>query len=62
KPILDWVANNLSLENVRVNVMAQYRPEYRAHEYEDINRRLTLREFGEAYDYGKRLGLDLIER
>ncbi|MDI6707710.1 MAG: radical SAM protein, partial [Candidatus Thermoplasmatota archaeon] len=62
KPILDWVANNLSLENVRVNVMAQYRPEYRAHEYEDINRRLTLREFEEAYDYGKRLGLDLIER
>ncbi len=62
KPILEWIANNLNLKNVRVNVMAQYRPEYRAHEYEDINRRLTLREFEEACEYANKLGLDLVER
>lgn len=62
KPVLNWIANNLNLETVRVNVMAQYRPEYKANEYEDINRRLTLREFEEAWDYGKKLGLDLVER
>ncbi|MEW6069511.1 MAG: radical SAM protein [Candidatus Thermoplasmatota archaeon] len=62
KPTLDWIASNLNLENVRVNVMAQYRPEYRAHEYDDINKRLSLREFEEAWEYGRKLGLDLVER
>jgi putative pyruvate formate lyase activating enzyme len=42
-----------------VNVMAQYRPCYRAHECPKINRHLTPAEFHEAYAYAARLGLRL---
>ncbi|RLI92636.1 MAG: radical SAM protein [Candidatus Altiarchaeales archaeon] len=57
-PILEWISRNL--ENVRVNVMAQYRPEYRAMEFEDINRRLDMNEFREAIEFARELGLDLV--
>ncbi len=62
KPVLDWIAENLNLKNIRVNVMAQYRPEYKAHLYGDINRRLTTKEFETAFEYAERLGLDLVGR
>jgi putative pyruvate formate lyase activating enzyme len=42
-----------------VNVMAQYRPCYRAHECPKINRHPTPAEFHEAYAYAARLGLRL---
>ncbi len=58
KPVLDWIKRNL--DNVYVNVMGQYRPEYRAMEYRDINRRLHYGEFMEAVSYAGNLGLDLI--
>lgn len=61
KPVLDWIAENLNLKNIRVNVMAQYRPEYKAHLYGDINRRLTTKEFETAFEYAERLGLDIVE-
>lgn len=60
KPILNWIADNM--DNVRVNVMAQYHPEWKAFEYEDINRRLTRSEFLSAYKYAEDLGLNLVER
>ena len=56
--ILDFLANKLS-PNTYVNVMAQYRPCYRAHECERINRPPTHREFVEAHGYAARLGLRL---
>ncbi len=59
KPILDWIKENL--DNVYVNVMGQYRPEYRAMEHKDINRRLNYLELREAVSYARSLGLDLIE-
>ena len=40
RPVLEWIAENLG-RDVRVNVMFQYRPEYRADEYPEINRRLS---------------------
>ncbi len=55
KPILEWIAKNL--DDIRMNVMDQYRPEYKAGNYEDINRRLTREEFIKAYEFSKRLGL-----
>ncbi|OYT54011.1 MAG: radical SAM protein [Candidatus Altiarchaeales archaeon ex4484_2] len=58
KPILDWIKENL--DNVYVNVMGQYRPEYRVMEYADINRRLHYGELEEAVSYAENLGLDLI--
>jgi putative pyruvate formate lyase activating enzyme len=43
EPILKWISKNL--HNTAVNVMAQYRPEYHAHEFEDIARPLSREEY-----------------
>ena len=43
EPILKWISKNLP--NTAVNVMAQYRPEYDAHEFEDIARPLSREEY-----------------
>lgn len=56
--ILDFLASELSA-NTYVNVMAQYRPCYRAHECEAIARPPTHREFSQAYAYAAQLGLRL---
>ena len=59
KPILDWISENL--ENVRVNIMAQYRPMYQASEHPEINQPLKTLEFLEAKEHALSLGLDLVE-
>lgn len=59
KPILNWIAENL--ENVRVNVMDQYRPEYNAYEYEELTRRLKKEEFNRAHKLALDLGLSLTD-
>jgi putative pyruvate formate lyase activating enzyme len=59
KPILDWIAENL--KNVRINVMAQYRPWHQASEYPEISKSLNPSEFLEARNYAYSLGLDLVE-
>jgi len=55
-PILDWIAKNLGTW-VRVNVMFQYRPEWRAHEIPELQRRLTGKEMEEAVRLAKKSGL-----
>ncbi len=60
KQILQWIAENLDLSSVMVNIMAQYRPMYKAKEYEEISRFPTLKEFTEVLEYGKKLGLSLV--
>jgi putative pyruvate formate lyase activating enzyme len=60
KVILKWIAENLDITKVRVNVMDQYHPDWKAWEYKDINRRLKISEFAEAINYGKELGLNLV--
>ena len=47
KPILNWIAENLGVET-RVNVMFQYRPEWRAYEIPELRRRLTRDEMERA--------------
>lgn len=59
KPALAWIANNL--HEVKVNVMAQYRPEHRAHEFDEIARPLKMAEYRTALDIAERLGLDLCD-
>ncbi len=56
RPILEWVAKNLGAE-VRLNLMDQYRPEWRAHEVPELRRRLTRNEFDEAVEIAKSVGL-----
>jgi putative pyruvate formate lyase activating enzyme len=47
KPIINWIAENLGVET-RVNVMFQYRPEWRAYEIPELRRRLTKNEMEKA--------------
>lgn len=55
KPILRWISKNLS--NIRLNIMDQYRPEYKAMGYEELQRRLTWDEYQEALKFAENLGL-----
>ncbi|HUV25469.1 MAG TPA: radical SAM protein [Methanomassiliicoccales archaeon] len=55
-PVLEWLADKIP--GVMVNVMAQYRPVYRAKEHRDISRHLGNEEYQAAL--GKAKDLDLI--
>ena len=50
--VLKFIAEEISVHSY-VNVMAQYRPEYRAGEYPEISRRITHKEFLEALQLAK---------
>ncbi len=56
KPILQWIARNLGVET-RVNLMFQYRPEWRAHEVPELRRRLTRAEIQRAEELAEEAGL-----
>jgi putative pyruvate formate lyase activating enzyme len=51
-----WVAENLP-QSTYVNIMAQYRVEYRAFEYPEISRGITVEEFLEAMKWAEQYGL-----
>ncbi|ASJ09336.1 radical SAM protein [Thermococcus siculi] len=55
RPVLGWIAKNLG-KDVRVNVMFQYRPEYRADEYPEIDRRPSKEEMERALEMVEELG------
>ena len=57
-PILDWIGENVS--GALVNIMAQYRPCYKATHYRDIARSVSRAEYQRVMDYGKEKGLNLI--
>ena len=50
--VLKFIAEEISVHSY-VNIMEQYRPEYRAHEYPEINRRITHKEYLEAIQWAK---------
>ena len=54
--VLRFIAEEISVHSY-VNVMDQYRPEYRAHECPEINRRITQKEYLEATQWAKRYRL-----
>jgi putative pyruvate formate lyase activating enzyme len=56
RPIIGWIADNLGRET-RVNVMFQYRPEWRAHEIPELCRRLTGDEMEKTVELAKEAGL-----
>ena len=56
KPIMIWIAQNLGTL-VRTNVMFQYRPEWRADEISELQRRLTRSETERAIQLAKEAGL-----
>ncbi len=55
RPILKWIKENRP--DAVVNVMAQYHPDYKAHNYPGLNRHLSSQEFREAVRFAGELGL-----
>ncbi len=55
KPILDYIAKELP--NAVVNLMSQYRPQWKSFEYSEINRRTTSQEMQEVRRYADKLGI-----
>lgn len=56
KKILKWIKENID-EKVYISVMTQYFPIYKANEYEEINRKITKKEYEEIEDYIYDLGI-----
>lgn len=54
--VLEFIAMELSRGSY-VNIMDQYRPTYRAHEYVGVNRRITITEYLEVVEMARKLGL-----
>ncbi|MFA5881609.1 MAG: radical SAM protein [Eubacteriales bacterium] len=58
KEILDFIAKELCPDCL-VNIMDQYYPAHRAHEYVELNQRVSGKDWKEAVAYAKKLGLRL---
>jgi len=58
KPILKYIAAHVP--NALVNIMAQYRPEYKVSEYKDISRPVLPEEVSRVKDYAEKLGIHQI--
>lgn len=61
KPILQWIHDSLG-PMTRVNLMFQYRPEWRAGEREELRRRLTSEEIEEALQMAREARLQNLVR
>ncbi len=61
RAIFDFLAEHVSPDTY-VNVMGQYRPEYRAAEYAEINRRPTAEEMHQALELFSAAGLHRLDR
>ncbi len=60
KNILKWIGENIA-DRAHVNLMSQYRPEYKALEHPEIARRLHSEEYRKAIDYLMRYGIKYYE-
>ena len=56
KPIIEWIVKNLGTET-RVNIMFQYKPEWRAGEIPELRRRLTGKERTQTGKLARKAGL-----
>ena len=56
KEVFGWIGENLP-KDTYLNIMAQYRPMYKAFDYPDIARRITSQEYKEAVKWAKEAGL-----
>jgi len=57
RAVLEWIVENLG-SMVRVNLMDQYRPEYKAHEFDELGRRLMSDEFSKALEIAREARLE----
>lgn len=49
-------------KDIHVNIMDQYRPEGKAHQYNKINRRITTKEFSRVVQIAEKLGLKIVDK
>ena len=56
KKVIEWIAKNLPKDTC-FNIMAQYRPMYKAFDYPEISRRITRKEYSDAIKWAKEAGL-----
>ncbi len=54
--VIEWIADNLP-KDTYVNIMAQYRPEFRAYDHPQISRRITADEYDSVVSRANELGL-----
>ncbi len=59
KPIVEWISKKLGTET-RVNILFQYRPEWKASEIPELRRRLTKSEMKRATQLAENAGLENI--
>jgi len=60
KEVIEWIAKNLP-KDTYLNIMSQYTPTYKAHEYPAIARRITREEYSEAIRVARQAGLTNVE-
>jgi putative pyruvate formate lyase activating enzyme len=60
REVLSFIRHEIS-QDAFVNIMAQYHPCYQALEYQEIARRPTMKEYAEAVEYARKLGLTRAE-
>ncbi|HAQ18151.1 MAG TPA: radical SAM protein [Prolixibacteraceae bacterium] len=58
--VVKWIAENLP-KDTYVNLMSQYIPVYKANNYPEISRRITMDEYSEVISYAKAAGLTNLE-
>lgn len=56
REVLEFIADEIS-KNTYINIMDQYRPMYKAYEFEKLNKRPTAEEYGRVVDIAGELGL-----
>ena len=61
EPILRFISEKMDTGRLRVNVMGQYRPEYKARKYEEIARRPSAEEMGRSLELAEKMGLSLCD-
>ena len=54
--IMEWIAENLP-KDTYVNIMAQYTPLYKAYDYPEISRRITIEEYTKVVERAQEIGL-----
>lgn len=54
KKVLSWIKNNIDLD-VYISIMAQYFPCYKAKDIDELNRKLTVKEYKEIEDFTYKL-------
>jgi putative pyruvate formate lyase activating enzyme len=60
KKFVEWVSQNLS-KSTYVNIMSQYHVDYKAFDYPEINRAITVQEYLEAMNWAAEYGLTSLD-